>query len=308
VISVVIPVLNGGADLRRCLAAIAQQEISAPVEIVVVDSGSTDGSVDAAQGLGATVVELPPGGFTHGGSRNAGCRASRGEVLVFTSQDAYADGPHWLAALVSPLAAGSSIAGTYGRQVAHEGATPPEQYFLGFLYGTEPRIQRASAADELSMETTLFSNVNSAIPRRIWEAFPFVEDIIMSEDQEWSVRVLLAGHAVAYVPTAVVRHSHRYTIATAFKRFFDSGVSGERTYLAADAPAAGVLRRQAVAYARGELDWLWRHHRLWLPYAIAYEGAKFAGLQLGRRHSLLPHWLKRRLSSHDRYWEGVVGR
>jgi rhamnosyltransferase len=303
VISVVIPVLNGGTDLRRCLAAIAQQEISRPVEVVVVDSGSTDGSVDAAHAAGATVVELPPGGFTHGGARNAGCRAARGEVLVFTSQDAYADGPHWAASLVEPLAADSSLAGAYGRQVPHEGASPPEQYFLGFLYGDEPRVQRAATVGELSMATTLFSNVNAAIPRRMWEEFPFAEDIIMSEDQEWSVRVLLAGRAVAYVPTAVVRHSHRYTIASAFRRFFDSGVSGERSYLAGDARSARVLRRQGIAYVGGELAWLWRRHRLWLPYAVVYESAKFVGLQLGRHHRALPRWLKRRLSGNGRYWE-----
>ena len=139
------------------------------------------------------------------------------------------------------------------------------------------------------METTLFSNVNAAIRRDVFDRFRFADDIIMSEDQEWSRRVLLAGFALRYVPDAAVRHSHPYTVRDAFRRFFDSGVSAERAYLAGGAPAQDVVRREAVRYAREEVAWLWRSgHRRWLPYAAVYEGAKFAGLQLGARHRRLP--------------------
>ena len=121
--------------------------------------------------------------------------------------------PGWLASLIRPLHRDPRLAGVYGRQLAHEGASPPELYFLDFLYGSAPRRQQAASVDRLSMETTLFSNVNAAMPRAIWERFPFVEDIIMSEDQEWSRRVLLEGFSIAYEPTAAVRHSHNYTLA-----------------------------------------------------------------------------------------------
>ena len=129
----------------------------------------------------------------------------------------------WLSALVTPLRRDSGLAGVYGRQLPHADARPAERYFLDFLYGSEPREQSADGPAELSMETTLFSNVNSAMPRGLWERFPFAEDIVMSEDQEWSVRVLLAGLRLRYVPEARVRHSHIYTLRSAFRRFFDSG-------------------------------------------------------------------------------------
>ncbi|MBA2505306.1 MAG: hypothetical protein H0V29_05090 [Thermoleophilaceae bacterium] len=153
------------------------------------------------------------------------------------------------------------------------------------------------------MATTLFSNANAAVRRRFLEEFPFVEDIIMSEDQEWSRRVLLAGHALRYEPRAAVRHSHPYTVRSAFRRFFDSGVSSERAYMAGGRPAGSVLRRRAMEYARGELRWLWRSgNRRWIPYAAVYEGAKFIGLQLGARHQRLPLGLKRRMSALPSYW------
>jgi len=302
VISVVIPVKDGGADLVRCLDAIRGQVVGDDVEVVVVDSGSRDGSAELARSRGARVHEIPASEFGHGRTRNLGAELAGGEVLVFTSQDAYAAEETWLARLVAPLESGVRFAGVYGRQLPHDDATPPERYFLDFLYGPDARVQRLES-DEPDFEQTLFSNVNSAIPRVVWGEFPFADDLIMSEDQEWSRRVLRAGYELVYEPAAAVHHSHRYSIAAAFRRFFDSGVSAERSY-AADAGGSGALRRAGAQYARGEVTWLWETgQRRWIPYAAAYELAKFTGMQLGRRHRRLPLSLKRRFSALSSYWD-----
>ena len=95
-----------------------------------------------------------------------------------------------------------------------------------------------------------------------------------------------------------MRHSHAYTIATAFRRFFDSGVSAEHAYVEGDASRA-ALRRAGSRYAREELAWLWQTgQRRWIPYTAVYELGKFAGLQLGLRHERLPRRLVGRLSSY----------
>jgi rhamnosyltransferase len=297
-ISVVIPVKNGGDDLSRCLDGIARQALAEDVEIVVVDSGSTDGSPEVAREAGATVREIPSSAFGHGRTRNLGVELANGDVIVFTSQDAVAASETWLALLVGAARSGDDVAGAYGRQLPHADARPPERFFLDFLYGPEPRVQRLSPGEELSFESTLFSNVNAAIPRSTLERFPFREDITMSEDQEWSRRVLREGYALVYEPRAAVRHSHAYTIATAFRRFFDSGVSAEHSYVEGNASRT-ALRRAGARYAREELAWLWTTgRRRWIPYTVAYELAKFAGLQLGLRHERLPRALRRRLSSY----------
>src|SRR5215212_1554991 len=203
-ISVIIPVKDGGDDLRRCLDGIARQRTNADVETLVVDSGSRDRSRELAQSRGARVLEVESSGFRHGATRNLGAAQARGDLLVFTTQDAYAADEHWLERLCAPLRTDEDVAGVYGRQLPNADASPPERFFLDFLYGRSPRVQRATGTCDLSMLTTLFSNVNSAIKRSSWERFPFADDMFFAEDQDWSRRVLLAGYAIRYEPEAAV--------------------------------------------------------------------------------------------------------
>ena len=302
-ISVVIPVKDGGDGLRRCLDGIVRQRLDDEVEIVVIDSGSRDDSIAIARAFGARVHEILPERFNHGGTRNLGASLASGELMVFLSQDAEPQGADWLRRLSDPLRRDPTIAGVYGRQIPHPDAKPPERFFLEFLYGPHPKLQRAATRDELSMQTTLFSNANSVIRRELLERFPFVEDIIMSEDQEWSRRVLLEGYAICYEPSAAVRHSHPYTVRAAFRRFFDSGVSADRSYLAGARPSQAVLYREAARYAREELKYLVRTgNARFVPYACVYELAKFAGLHLGASHARLPRRLKVRCSATPSYW------
>jgi rhamnosyltransferase len=304
-ISIVIPVKNGGEGLRTCLRAISTQRTD-DFEIIVVDSGSTDDTPELARSFGARVCHIPPHEFNHGATRNLGAQLAQGEILVFTVDDAVPLRDDWLERLTAPLRNGSGIVATYSRQIPRADAVPPERYFLGFLYGLEPRIQQARGQSDLSMDATLFSNCGSAMTRSIWERFQFTDDIIVSEDQEWSSRVLASGYAIAYVPEAEIRHSHKYTIVTAFKHFFDSGVSAERAYLAGGKRSARVLRHNSLRYGIGQLTWLWRtRQRRWIPYSMAYDIAKFAGLQVGRRYRLLPVWLRRRCSHLPIYWSAA---
>jgi rhamnosyltransferase len=303
VISIVIPVKDGGSDLARCLRGIREQVLDEEVETVIVDSGSSDDSLEQARAHGAVLREIAPHEFNHGAARNLGASVARGELLVFISQDAYPTDERWLARLRAPLLAEDQVAGVYGRQLPHEGASPPERYFLDFLYGPGPRRQQAAGTHQLTMDTTLFSNVNSAIRRELWERFPFVDDIIMSEDQDWSRRVLLEGFTIVYEPEAAVRHSHNYTLRAAFRRFFDSGASADRAYLAGERESTRALRAAALRYARGELTWMWRTGQArWIPYAAVYETTKMLGLLFGANHRRLPLALKRRMSALPDFW------
>ena len=127
-ISVIIPVKDGGDDLRRCLDGIARQRTDEDVETLIVDSGSRDGSRELAQSRGARVLEVDASGFRHGATRNLAAAQARGDLLVFTTQDAYAADEHWLERLCAPLRTDGDVAGVYGRQLPHADASPPERF------------------------------------------------------------------------------------------------------------------------------------------------------------------------------------
>ena len=243
-------------------------------------------------------TEIPPEEFGHGRTRNLGVQPRRRRAGRLHVPGRGRPGRRLACAPRRSRALGRRRRGAYGRQLPHPDARPPERFFLDFIYGPGTPGQRLEPGAELTFETTLFSNVNAAIPRAILERYRFRDDLTMSEDQEWSRRVLRDGHSLVYEPRAAVRHSHAYTVRSAFRRFFDSGVSAEHAYVEGDESRA-ALRRAGARYAREELAWLWNAgHRRWIPYTAVYELGKFAGLQLGLRHRRLPRSVRRRLSSY----------
>ena len=307
-ISVVIPVKNGGERLRRCLDAISGQEVSTKVETIVIDSGSTDGTPELAGSFQARVHEIPPQEFNHGGTRNLGADLARGEIVVFTVDDALPVGSHWLEALTAPLRRANSLAGTYGRQIAYPEARAHQRFYIDYRYGPEPRLQRAEDSSDLTVANLLFSNVASAIRKEVLDRFPFASDIVIAEDLEWCGRVLLAGYEVAYVPDAVVAHSHHYTLGGTFKRYFDQGAAAEQSFMAPGRNAPRVVREDGLRFARAELAWLWGSGRRGeIPYAVAHEAVRYAAFQLGVRHRHVPPWLRTRISRTRTYWTGAGG-
>ena len=306
VISVVIPVKDGGQSFRRCLQAIQSQKVREEIEIVVVDSGSTDGTREVARSFGARVHEIPSSEFNHGGTRNLGAELARGETIAFTVDDALPIGDGWLESLTAPLREESRLAGTYSRQVPNEDAPAHLRHYIEFRYGPTPRVQRAGSAAELTVATTLFSNVSSAIRRSVLGEIPFSDHIVTGEDLDWCGRVLLAGYEVAYVPDSVVRHSHRFTLASTFRRYFDQGAAAERTVLRAGPSSSRAVRSEGIRLVGRELAWMWRSgERRAIPYTIAWDATRYAGFRLGVHHRALPPSLRRRLSNVPSHWSAA---
>jgi glycosyltransferase involved in cell wall biosynthesis/GT2 family glycosyltransferase len=214
-VSIVIPTLNGAATLPAALDAIAAQRAEFDFEVVAVDSGSTDGTVELLAGRTDRLLRVPPGTFNHGLTRNHGIADSRGELVVLLVQDAVPASERWLAELVAPLREDSAVAGSYARQIPRAGASALTRHYLAdwVACGASPRTSALSFDDFQALEPLerylrcCFDNVCSCLRRRVWELHPFVPTAI-AEDAEWAREVLLAGHRLAYAPAAAVVHSH----------------------------------------------------------------------------------------------------
>ena len=228
-ISIIIPTKNAGPEFRETMAAVRKQTRES--EVVVVDSGSTDGTLDIAREFGARTISIPPESFNHGETRNLGVRRSTGRFCVMLVQDATPVGENWLAELISPFS-DARVAGVTGAQVPRPDSDPIGRWQVEYrnrFLGVEMRIQELENWDHftsLSFQERLrlvsFDNVSSALRREFWEQNPF-QPLPFAEDLDWGVRVIEAGWRIVYNPSTRVIHSHSRPAAYRMRRSYLSG-------------------------------------------------------------------------------------
>jgi glycosyltransferase involved in cell wall biosynthesis len=208
-VTVAIPVRDGGALLREVLEAVRTQDVDRPVELVVADSASTDGSAELARSYGATVI--PVERFSHGATRNLLMERSIGAHVAFLTQDAVPATSRWLASLLAGFQLAGDVALVYGPYRARPDAPVAvarelSDWFSSLAPEGRPRLDRDGAASGPG-PVAFFTDANGAVARRAWEQVPF-RDVPYAEDQALAVDMLRAGYANAFMPDAAVVHSH----------------------------------------------------------------------------------------------------
>ncbi len=215
-VSVVIPTFNAGPCFEELLRKLDAQEGDFEREVVVIDSGSTDGTRELAARHGAVLHSVPKAGFDHGATRDLGVSLSSGEYVALTVQDAVPLDERWLAAMVENLQKDGRIAAVYGRHVPRPDAGVMTRALVGNLAvaSLERREQEILDTERyLSLppaqkrRIAAFDNVSSCLRRQVWEEFPFGE-ADFAEDLRWGKKVVEAGYIIVYEPRSVVVHSH----------------------------------------------------------------------------------------------------
>lgn len=215
-VSVVIPTLNAGPEFEELLKKICAQEGDFDREVLVIDSGSEDGTVELAKRYGASVHRISKAEFNHGATRNLGISLARGEYVALTVQDAVPLDKWWLAAMVENLERDEWVAGVYSRQVPRPEAALLTRAVVNSrrTASLERREQFADSPKRYSKmlprkrrRLATFDDVSSCIRRSVWEEMPF-ERTSFGEDLRWSKRVIEAGYKIVYEPRSAVIHSH----------------------------------------------------------------------------------------------------
>ena len=217
--SIVIRAYNEEKHIGRLLEGIRHQTIK-NVEIILVDSGSTDRTVSIAESFGARIVRIPSGEFTFGRSLNFGIRAATNELIVIASAHVYPVYHDWLESLLSPFE-DARVALTYGKQRGPDSAKFSEQQIFHQWYPDRSKPKQ---------ETAFCNNANAAIRKSLWEKHPYDETLTGLEDLAWAKWTKEQGYDITYVAEAEVVHVHNETPRGVFNRYRREAMSFKKIY------------------------------------------------------------------------------
>lgn len=198
-VSVIVRTYNESRYLSELLSAIQKQEISgASIEILLVDSGSSDNTVSIAEDFGCRIIHLNKKDFSFGRSLNLGCEASGGDILVFVSGHCIPAKRNWLLNLITPISEGR-VVWTYGRQIGiHKSRYSEIQIFEKYY----------PSVSVIPQNGFFCNNANAALLRSVWNENRFDEELTGLEDMHLAQLVVNKGMRLGYVSEAAVFHIH----------------------------------------------------------------------------------------------------
>jgi rhamnosyltransferase len=228
-VSVVIPTRNAGLEFATTLEMVHQQQVDDRLEVLVVDTASTDGTVELCRRFGVRVLGIQPHQFNHGLTRNYAIAKASGDYVALLVQDAVPADEAWLARMLEHLVRDPEVAGVMGQQEPRPGADPVTRWELKYRntrLGDKTRVLEMpdpAEFERLGLEDRIYrcayDNVSGILRRRVWERYPF-QPLPFAEDLDWARRVLKAGHKLVYEPESRVIHSHDRPPAYHLKRHY----------------------------------------------------------------------------------------
>jgi glycosyltransferase involved in cell wall biosynthesis len=185
--SIVIRTFNEEKHIKRLLDSISTQNYT-NWEIIIVDSGSTDKTLDIVKNYQTRIVKISPKDFSFGRSLNEGCRSAKGDYAVLASAHTYPVDDTWLYNIISPFE-DPKIGMVYGRHMQMDTTKLPEERDFEFNFGTKSKIL---------VDEAFGNNANAAIRLSLWKEIPYNEKLSGLEDVDWAKKVQARGYYVYY--------------------------------------------------------------------------------------------------------------
>jgi len=277
-ISVIIPTLNAGTYIEKLLFKIQTQDIK-PSEVIIIDSSSKDNTIAVAKEFRAKTIVIPRYAFNHGKTRNMAAMEATGDILIFMTQDALPLDHTLFRTLTDPLHM-SDVVATFGRHIPRSDASPLEVFARQFSYPDTESIKGSDTIKLHGIKTFRFSNVCSAIKKEVFfKIGMFPHDIKSNEDMIIAAKLILHGYRVAYIPRAIVIHSHNYSLLQQFKRYYNIGSSlKHNSWILRNARA----EKEGIRFVKEQVHFvLKRHEYRWIPYIFLESVTKYIGYRIG---------------------------
>lgn len=218
-VSVVIRCYNEEQHIERLLTGIVQQTVQ-DVEVIVVDSGSTDATLSIASRYPVKILSIQPKEFSFGYSLNVGCRAATSSFIVIASGHVYPLYRDWLERLLAPFS-DPRVALVYGKQRGNERTKYSEHQVFAKWFPDESNPSQGHP---------FCNNANAAIRREVWKQLPYNEELTGLEDIDWANRAIQLGYKIAYQATAEIVHVHNETPAQVYNRYFREAIGLRRSF------------------------------------------------------------------------------
>lgn len=295
--SIVLLTKNAGFELKHLLRSVHGQKSTESIEVIAVDSGSTDRTLEFLRDFSVPVRHIRSDQFHHARTRNLAAGLARGNILIFLSQDAVPADDFWLSALLANFG-DPQVGAVYGRQLVKPGSSLERHDVFNTIYGEKRLVKDPAHRNGSGYRFYHFSDANAAIRRSVWEKVRFPEDLKVFEDLGIAKLILDGGWKIVYEPQAAVFHSHSHSTLGLLKRYFDIGYTLKLLRIW-DAPGTRQsLMRDGWRLLRGKVRRIRnRENGRLTRVGIEQDLAKSVGLLLGLNQSRLPMALKRRLSA-----------
>jgi rhamnosyltransferase len=209
-ISIIVRTCNEQKYLGECLNNIFNQDAKMKYEVIVVDSGSVDNTLNIANDYPVKIINIPKADFTFGRSLNTGCREAKGKILVFISAHCIPKTLHWLEKLIDPILAGRAQY-SFSRQIGRTGISNPSEEMFFKKYYPEQKVTHVT--------DYFVNNASAALAADCWQKFHFNEELTGLEDLMLGKQLLNDGGSIEYVPVSVVEHIHEETWEQIKNRF-----------------------------------------------------------------------------------------
>ncbi|HHL6307169.1 TPA: glycosyltransferase family 2 protein [Klebsiella pneumoniae] len=297
---IAIPTYNGN-ELWREVVSNLKKYVPSDITIQIVDSGSTDGTVELASEAGFKVMKIRSEDFNHGGTRNLAVSEYLNEfdIAIFLTQDAIPEKgfiEEIIRSFNDPL-----VVCAYGRQLPHEDANPIAQHARFFSYPSTSKINDMTTVSNNGIKTVFMSNSFSAYRLSVFkELGGFPSNTILCEDMFFTAKAILSGYKLAYVSKAIVRHSHNYTPLQEFRRYFDIGVFHKDCSWIQQ--KFGGTGGEGKKYILSELKYLLKNGAFWIPVSVLNNFMKIVGYKLGKNYHKISKSLILNFSMHKKYW------
>lgn len=311
-VSVIIPTKDGGELLREVLKRVFEQKTKYTYEVICVDSGSTDNTIEIIKSFPCRLFCIQPSEFGHGKTRNYGAGKGTGEFIMFLTQDAMPADENWIENFIDAMKLDVRIAGGFGIHYPYPACNVPDnrdlkRHFQNF--GNENTIFQLEDYSRYNNDSgykqylCFFSDNNSCLRRSVWEKIPY-DDVNFAEDQIWARKIIEAGYKKLYCPYAAVYHSHNYPLKTYFQRYYDEfkGIYNVYQWKMFEKPSQ--IFRHILAMNKADFEYITNKNNkidrkaYWIYYTFKRNRYRSVAAYIAGKYHTLPQMVREYLDYH----------